>query len=273
MFPIRKILVPIDFTDACRSSARFAMALAADWNATVCILHALEPIGGGIGFETAVMLEETRRSQNRRAKRELEAFLDQPATERFERVLVEGEAASQIVDYAHEKKFDLIVMPTRGYGVVRRLLLGSVTAKVLHDADCPVWTGMHPELYDELGTVRVRRITCAIDLGPQTESVLECARNLAAHWNADLTAVHILPNQADAAERKRSLVTARDRIAGLGIANVELEFGDLPLAVDDAVKRVSADLLVIGRGHGSGARLGGTAYAIIRDAPCPVVSV
>ncbi len=36
-------------------------------------------------------------------------------------------------------------MPTHGYGPFRRFILGSVTAKVLHDADCPVWTGVHLE--------------------------------------------------------------------------------------------------------------------------------
>jgi len=37
------------------------------------------------------------------------------------------------------------MMPTHGLGGFRRFLLGSVTAKVLHDADCPVWTGVHLE--------------------------------------------------------------------------------------------------------------------------------
>jgi hypothetical protein len=55
----------------------------------------------------------------------------------------EGDPASIITEYAARNRVDLIMMPTHGYGTFRSLLLGSVTAKVLHDAECPVWTGVH----------------------------------------------------------------------------------------------------------------------------------
>ncbi len=57
----------------------------------------------------------------------------------------EGEAGQLIVDHAHDEHADLIMMPTRGYGPFRAMLLGSITAKVLHDARCPVWTGVHTD--------------------------------------------------------------------------------------------------------------------------------
>jgi nucleotide-binding universal stress UspA family protein len=46
---------------------------------------------------------------------------------------------------ARESAFDLIMMPTRGRGRFRAALLGSVTAKVLHDSACAVWTAAHAE--------------------------------------------------------------------------------------------------------------------------------
>ena len=61
------------------------------------------------------------------------------------RVLVEGNPARAIVRTAHDEKVDLIAMPTHGYGAIRRFLLGSVTSKVLHDSECPIWTGAHLE--------------------------------------------------------------------------------------------------------------------------------
>ena len=52
----------------------------------------------------------------------------------------------KIVELAHESPDQtVILMPTHGYGPFRRFILGSNTAKVLHDADCPVWTGVHLE--------------------------------------------------------------------------------------------------------------------------------
>jgi hypothetical protein len=64
--------------------------------------------------------------------------------------LAESDAAracyvKRIVEFAHNNNITLIAMPTHGYGLFRRFLLGSVTAKVLHDADCPIWTGVHME--------------------------------------------------------------------------------------------------------------------------------
>ena len=50
-------------------------------------------------------------------------------------------------------------MPTHGYGPFRRFILGSNTAKVLHDADCPVWTGVHVEEIPAFGTSLPQRFS------------------------------------------------------------------------------------------------------------------
>ena len=55
-----------------------------------------------------------------------------------------GDAATRIAEVERERGLDLIVMPTHA-GVFRRMLLGSTTAKVLNDADCPVLTTQHAE--------------------------------------------------------------------------------------------------------------------------------
>ena len=53
--------------------------------------------------------------------------------------------AAAIVDYAKDKRIDLIVAGTHGRGGVARLLLGSVTERVVRTAPCPVLTVRHPE--------------------------------------------------------------------------------------------------------------------------------
>jgi len=60
-----------------------------------------------------------------------------------QRCVQSGDPALHITQYARQKKADLIMIPTHGYGSFRSLLLGSVTANVLHDAECPVWTTAH----------------------------------------------------------------------------------------------------------------------------------
>jgi nucleotide-binding universal stress UspA family protein len=279
MLPIHKILVPINFTEACRSSARFAIDLASAWDASVWIVHVLEPVGSAIGFESAIMLEDSLRSQRQRASGELDGFLGIPSSEKLQRILMEGDPATEIVRLAHNERFNLILLPTRGYGIFRRLLLGSVTAKVLHDADCPVWTGVHPEAVTGDGVISIHRVACAVDLGPQTRTALNWAAEFARESKAALSVVHILPLVPDLVWRDQLADIAREQIrtslSDVGVeADVHLSFGNIPAALTEVVRQLRSDLVVIGRGHlTAGARLNGGAYAIIRDSACPVVSV
>ena len=78
------------------------------------------------------------------------------------RVLAEGDAAWAIMETAQEKKADLIMMPSYGH-TFSQFLLGSVTAKVLHGTECPVWTDAHVEV-SPVQQFSIRHILCAIDL-------------------------------------------------------------------------------------------------------------
>jgi nucleotide-binding universal stress UspA family protein len=239
----------------------------------------LEPVGSAIGFESAIMLEDSLRSQRQRASDELEGFLGIPSSEKLQRILMEGDPATEIVRLAHNERFNLILLPTRGYGIFRRLLLGSVTAKVLHDADCPVWTGVHPEAVTGDGVISIHRVACAVDLGPQTRTALNWAAEFARESKAALSVVHILPLVPDLVWRDQLADIAREQIrtslSDVGVeADVHLSFGNIPAALTEVVRQLRSDLVVIGRGHlTAGARLNGGAYAIIRDSACPVVSV
>ena len=190
------------------------------------------------------------------------------------RVVLEGDPSGSIVDFAHNEKCDLIVMPTHGYGPFRRFILGSNTAKVLHDADCPVWTGVHLEDAPSAQSISIRNVLCAVDLGPQSGKTLAWATHLAQEFGARLTLLHAMScgpgSQPAAAEELRTL---------LGEAGAEgemlLETGEAAKTICDAAARLRSDVLVIGRGSAAGVfgRLRTNAYAIIRQSPCPVVSV
>jgi K+-sensing histidine kinase KdpD len=98
-----------------------------------------------------------------------------------------------IAEYAESEHFDLIMMPTHGHGPFRRLLLGSVAAKVLHDATCPVWTSVHCQERPIHVPAQPRRIAAAVDLGPHSTSVLRWAGRLSEEFKAPLRASFTLP--------------------------------------------------------------------------------
>jgi nucleotide-binding universal stress UspA family protein len=290
MFALSKILLPVDFSQRAIGAARYAEALAEQFGAAVTMLHVIPPPHYEFASMEAGSTALAELYLNRKAVIEQESrnFLtaELPGFAP-QRILLEGDPAREIVKMAHDEGFSLIVMPTHGYGPFRRFVLGSVTAKVLHDADCPVWTGVHLEEAPEVSAIHFHTVLAAVDLGPQSEKALAWAAEFAARARARLVLVHATPSLEgrtgeyfDPDWRLYLTKQAEERLAELQSkagtsAETIIEAGDAPHVVASAAERVKADLVVIGRGSASGVfgRLRANAYSIIRQAPCPVVSV
>jgi nucleotide-binding universal stress UspA family protein len=289
MRSLAKILLPVDFSERSLGAARYAKTLATHFDSELMLIHVLTPphyefgaleIGGS-------MLSELYVNRSAQVERELASFLvEELAGLNVRRVVVEGDPAREIVDYAHAEQAGLIVMPTHGYGPFRQFILGSITAKVLHDADCPVWTGVHLEEAPPVEEMSFGHVLCALDLGPQSCQALEWAAGLQAHFGSRLTVLHVTmgmqhPNEAPDPEWHADMVNAaREELKRLqeqrGVkADLLIETGDPAKTVCEVAKEQQADLLVIGRGSAGGVfgRLRTNAYAIIRQSPCPVASV
>jgi nucleotide-binding universal stress UspA family protein len=148
MIRLKRILVPIDFSGGSLVAAADAGVLARHFRSEITALHVresfvLHPLTSPSEF--GIASGETEQAADLWKRREqLEKFA---ATEfagvSVNRLVCCGDPAKVIVERARSEKSDLILMSTHGSGTFRRLLLGSVTAKVLHDAECPVWTGAH----------------------------------------------------------------------------------------------------------------------------------
>jgi len=278
------ILVPVDFSERSADAGRQAAALARHFHSRLTLLY-VSPLsrymtGGLEGIYTpgADPIDWEQR--------ELDAFLEGELSDLpVQRVRLEGEPARDVVRFARDKKVGLIVMPTHGYGPFRRFILGSVTAKVLHDTECPVWTGVHLET-PPAQQLAIRNVLCAIDLSPHSEHTLCWAEQMAAEFGARLAIVHATPQlEGDglgtlyfAPEWREALTNhIKQQIADLQRdagtqADVFVEGGDAPKAVRAVAETTRADLVVIGRSP-SGGRLRTNAYGIIRESPCPVLSV
>jgi nucleotide-binding universal stress UspA family protein len=289
MAEIQKILVPVDFSDAAANAVRYAEALAARFNAHVTMLHVAPPIHFGFAMvqPTERRYEELARHRNQTLRSVFEGFpADPPLRRPVRRELAEGEPSEEIVRCAHDEGFDLILMPTRGNSPIKRwLIIGSVTSKVLHEAECPVLAGV--EFDKGRGPTALTQILCAIDLGSQSTRVLCWASGLARQFDARLTVVHATAGAGDTAEdffdeSWRTTLKSRvhrkivDLMRQGGVdGDIVIEAGDPHKVVARTARGLDAGLVVIGRGVSDGllGRLRAHAYEIIRQAPCPVVSV
>ena len=266
MFPLKRILFPVDFSERCRGAAAYVEALVGRFDAELILLHVIEATYNST-------LEDLQESQRERFHKFFGKDLKHL---RVNEVVQHGEAARKIIECATTHHADLIMIPTQGMGIYRRLILGSTSAKVLHDADCPVWTGVHLENAPPLESVTCDRIVCALDLKPSSIRVLDWAARLSEEYQAELTLVHVIPAGETGNAHTEALESLNQlREAARVRAAVRVESGEVSKAVADLGAELKADLLVIGRKAEPGilGRLEITAYAIIRQSPCPVVSV
>ena len=285
MKTFQKILFPVDMSDGSRAAAPYVEALARKFHAHLTLLHVLEtPRVYFADWEGTILANVTDIKEACRA--EFNTFLPDlfPASV-AKRDLVEGDAAQVITTYAHDNGMDLIMMPTHGGGIFRSLLLGSVTAKVLHDSTCPVWTSVHAEEAPPANT-EFRNVMCAVDLSENTAPTLQWANRLAKDYEATLWIIHAVPGAEtrpqkyfDAELQDALQQEARKQLeqmtADLDIrARICLGAGDMSRIVREAALHHNADVLVAARGHATRTfgRLRTHLYSIIREAPCPVIS-
>jgi len=280
---LTKILLPVDFSEQGDGAAQQAAALARHFHAALILLH-VNPIqvpavtaprdfSGPIDTGWITALEA-------QGRKELDTY-HQPDLAGIDvrKIVVTGDPAASIVDFAHREKPDLIVMPTHGYGPFRRFLLGSVAAKILHDVDSPVWTGAHLQKGSQPMWKRIGRVICAIDLRT-AEAVLPWARDFSSEFKAELIVVHAVHELEPESSLAISAAQAHEYIQCLqrklsAAGEILIEEGNPAQVVQAAANRRNVDLVVIGRSPREGAlgRLRTNAYSIVRDAPCPVVSV
>jgi nucleotide-binding universal stress UspA family protein len=140
---LSRILAPTDFSPSSDAALDYATMLAQRLGASLHVLHVIEEpdVAGGWGSEIFVSeLPRMREVAQQDAERRLRAIAAANEQSRLEMSteIADGRAARTIVDIARRRQIDLIVMGTHGRSGFVRLLLGSVTEKVLRTASCPV---------------------------------------------------------------------------------------------------------------------------------------
>lgn len=283
----QKILFPVDMSDSGTAAAPFVESLARKFQAEVTLLHVFETPSGYMtdfyGFTGLVDTQPIRDAFKQEFEQYLRADFQSVKTKR---VFLEGDPAQNICAFAADNGADLIMMPTRGYGMFRSLLLGSTTAKVLHDATCPVWTGVHVE-EAQARSDAFEHVMCAVDLTAKSIPAMQFASRVAKEFKAKLWLVHAVPGaetrpqkyfdadlQIYLEEEARKEIAALQDKAGVH-AQLCLGAGEVPHVVCAAALHHEVDLLVTGRGHATEnfGRLRTNVYSIIRQSPCPVISV
>jgi nucleotide-binding universal stress UspA family protein len=295
MIRLQRILFPIAFSKAAESMALSVRGMAERFNATVTVLNAFNPLPeyfqgpsvedcsdptGEPSLPYSPELLELRDQQKERLQRFSQShFSGMNCSARIE----DGDPAMVIEWVAKCEKADLIMMPTRGLGKFRHLLLGSVTSKILHDTSFPLWTSVHkPELASAL-PLGCRSILCAVGLNQGDDAAFTTAHLFARTYDAPVCLLHIQAHAGveDQQSLAQSIGLTFDE-AGADNATrsskevrVRIQDGEITERICQTAVDEHADLLILGRGRArdSFAQVWSHLYAIIRESPCPVLSV
>ena len=287
MESVTNILYPVDFSSSCVAMAPYVRRAAAVYDAGVTLIHVFNPASYS-GFEQTMRRpEDIAQDHEEIARHRLDTFLvaQFPLAE-YPRVVVPGDPAIQIA-HAARRGFDLIIMPTHA-GTFRHMLLGSTTAKVLNDADCPVLTSTHAETIAPRPPEH-RVLLCAVALNEDSERVLRYSHRAAIQSGSQLLLIHVVPSadpklpilldleetiqSEERQEARRRIDELQQRVGSS--ATVLIVVGPIKEALLEAARQFDADALLIGRAPQSGARgrLRDLTYVLVRDSPFPVVSI
>jgi nucleotide-binding universal stress UspA family protein len=298
MVAIRRILCPTDFSDFSRRALDHAIALATRYRSGMVLVHVVPPLippAAALPFPVSPSLDVNARQA---AVDALGQFAE-PARRAgipVELEVREGSIAGHIAKLAESLPADLVVMGTHGLSGFERLMLGSVTEKVLRRAPCPVLTVPRPIGETPLvPQAAFKTILCPSDFADPAAGALRLALSLARENAARLLLLHVVEGWAEddardhshwtvpeyrrflekeGRERLHAAVGAEDR-AAVAVEEV-LAAGKPYVEILRLAAERAADLIVMGV-HGRGpvdvALFGSTVQHVVRAAGCPVVTV
>ena len=292
---LRRILCPIDFSEFSMRAYRYALSVAWHYGAKLFVQHVVElwryPYADFAA--SAGLFEEFCRALREMGEEQLQQFVKTYTHDEVqpERVVQQGMAPDCILAFAEAQEADLIVMGTHGRRGFDRLMLGSVTERVMRKASCPVLTVNKPS-HDFIGSdkrpgpVHLSRILFCTDFSENSQRALDHAISLTAEYNAELTLLHVLEDIPDSAKIEQAMATAIEQLdklippEGRKTGKIKIKttvrIGKPYQQIIQLALEAQTDIVTMavrGRGALDLAVFGSTTHRVMQFGPCPVLVV
>jgi universal stress protein A len=138
---LKKILVPVDFSDASKKALKYAFRFAEQFDCEIVLLHVLEPVSPTVGsplvLEVFLDAEDPLSTMEKKLAA-LSAQSHNNDANSISSTIRTGHAPNEITKAAKDLDIDLIVIATHGYTSSRHLCIGSTAERVVRSAPCPV---------------------------------------------------------------------------------------------------------------------------------------
>lgn len=275
---IRNVAVATDFSPCSERALQHGLAVARHFGATVHFLHIVRP-------SQFVYAPEMIPSADEITHRDFDQFFARLRSDHrlegieFRPWVLEGEIADAARDFASQQSIDLLVLGTHGRAGIPRLLLGSIAQEIFHYVRCPVLTvgpysvgaGLRPQL---------KRVLFSTDLSHESLAAIPWVVTAMQEWDVELDVLHVCASPHAACGSQVEEVKARiERMLKgerHGAIQSHVLIGKPAPSVLKFAERTKVDLIVLGlkpqRALYEGP-LWSQAYEIVRQTPCPVLSV
>jgi nucleotide-binding universal stress UspA family protein len=287
----KKILVPVDFSDFSDKAAEYALFLAEKYRAHITLLHVIVLFQEDFDEEEQLkMYEKIIQSKEKEREKKLETHKKTAKNRGVEinSVLLRSFSISNsILDYIVDKDFDLVIMGTHGHAGFKKLLLGSVTEKVVRESPIPVLT-----IHKDYNKIEIKEILVPVDLSGYSHTTIDWGKALAKEFKAALEFLHVVEMEAHPEFYNISFEPilkenpnladhiTKNMIKATGIPKDKATYAVKEGKVYKEIKKYAdysqIDLIVMGS-HGRGELedflLGSNSERLVRIASCPVLTV
>jgi len=292
----KHILCATDFSDFSNHAIPYGIALAREFKARLFLCHVIDLSSAAIYGEAVLALEEQQKRMTKHAQDEMTRLMSKESID-WEPLITVGNAAHEIARLAADKKIDIAIAASHGRAGLKRIILGSVTERLMRTLPCPLLVVRSPDrgfVTPADQAITLKRVLVGCDFSPNSSLALQYGLSLAQEFQADLHLVHVMqPSHDDylkkPGEAKQDLhrdlgAEIKSRLAD--IVPEEAQTWCKPVTVllagqphEEITKYAMVndiDLIVLGvRGYGLVESLfvGSTTDRVMRRASCPVLSV
>ena len=294
---MKNILCTTDFSDFSNHAIPYGVALAKEFDAKLYICHVIDLSSIAIYGEFQLNPVDQQNRIRKQAAEQLDQIIgEQPV--QWEPVISVGHTADEVSRLVEEKKMDLVISATRGRSGLKRLILGSVTERLMRVLPCPLLVVHSPEhefVNPISQEIRLKKILVGCDFSPDSDMAFQHALSLAQEFEADLHLAHVVEPSVSSELLKPDKVLSTEIQQGLHQRFTEKLIDMIPeearnwctpetrilegQSYDALVKYAETnemDMIVLGvRGHGlvKTLLLGSTTDRVVRQTTCPVLSV
>ncbi|UCF90397.1 MAG: universal stress protein [Desulfobacterales bacterium] len=294
---LKSIICATDFSDFSNRTIPYGVALAKEFDARLYICHVIDLSSIAIYGEFQLDPVGQQERIKSYAYDQLEQLIgEQPVA--WEPLITVGRTGEEIARLVEEKEVDLVISATRGRSGLKRIILGSVTERLMRTLTCPLLVVHSPEhrFVDPVNQqIRLERILVGCDFSPDSSLAFQYGLSMAQEFQSELHLAHVMEHPAyqhllkpPSATEEEIRQELRNHLTAKLNAMVPREarnwcspqtsllegrpYEELSRYAEDH----AIDMIILGvRGHGLVKTLlvGSTTDRVVREAPCPVLSV